>query len=59
MITPNGSLPDYLLIYSQTTGWHLTDRHGNRLFNNVLIRLGTMLEMRAQTIKLLTQENIL
>lgn len=35
-MTPNGSLPHYLLIYSETTElWHLTDRHGALLLKEV------------------------
>lgn len=45
MTNPNGSLPDFLLIYSPTTGWYITDHFGNLFFNNANISLDSKLRM--------------
>lgn len=42
----NGKLPDYLILFSETTGkWHITDPHGNEAFKDVNISHETKLSL--------------
>lgn len=46
-MTPNGALPDYLLIVDETGKAHLTDRHGELLLEKVT-NPGTLLALLRQ-----------
>lgn len=43
-MTQNGSLPDYLVIYSDGR-WHITDRHGKPAFESVSMSFDTKLSL--------------
>lgn len=49
-MTPNGALPDYLLIPDSSGQWHLRDnRHGALLFEGLGLCLDTLLTLAEGT----------